>query len=607
MDNEKLPYYALHLQTCGDRAIPDVLQMLRDAKLADLCYAYKIRTKPEEKLIEKVGRKSSEKPQYTLSDITDVVGLRLVALFRSEMVEIFDKVLAAITHKNGINPNPFYKADPEEVIVYTGANAFDDLVPRLKDVAKRHCPAISLNEKKSSEGYSSVHIVTRLNAKPGKVPCAGYMLPIEIQIRSVFEDAWGEIDHKFGYVIRSGKDIGKPINNPEFVLSHLKVLKRFSDACMEYADAIQSEAIGLPSSLGAVSTLTAGRKVVSVQSDAHVIQRFKQLEVKGECIDRYENARRVKEEAGALLDRDPAEGKSRYVSAAELFREVADDLQTDMVGDPHAQGARLAYYYSRMNEAICLLSTNERDQVIAAHRIYQGLDPQFSEFPLLKMRYGQALGKLGRIEDAIEKLREAGESADRIARSAIAKSTDQWPDEMPFADYEHISTSQPKLLGYHLWLKIRSLDKGAREERLALFSEAYNVTEASLRACKDDKKLELSLHNNLLYYALGKRFAMADVGETDIIAKTDAAIKEHLDYIEGSCSSVDNLPVSQLDTLMKAYVLQKRDADAKSVARKMLDKCLSEPNVELQPKDALEFVQLAFKVMEGREVASMDL
>lgn len=55
MDDPK--YIASKLEMEGIAQMPKVLQMLRDSSLSDLCYAYKIRTKSEKKLIEKVERK----------------------------------------------------------------------------------------------------------------------------------------------------------------------------------------------------------------------------------------------------------------------------------------------------------------------------------------------------------------------------------------------------------------------------------------------------------------------------------------------------------------------------------------------------------------------
>lgn len=592
MTENKQNYIALHMQTSGNKFMPDVLQMLRNSGLSDICYAYKIRTKSEAKLIEKVNRKKEDKPTYSLEHITDVVGLRLVALFKAEMVDIFESVLSAITHTNGISPNPFLKMQPEEIIIYKGTNAFDDLPPRIKDAALRKCPNLQIIEKNSKEGYSSIHLVARLDICPESPPCANYKIPIEIQIRSVFEDAWGEIDHKYGYVVRSGKDIGRPISNPEFVLAHLKVLKRFSDACMEYADAIRAEAVGTPPSL------TATRKVISVPSDNLILDRFRVLQVNESIIEKYCEARHLKDQAAELMDQDLAGGKQLYLNAAELFREHVGLLETDS-----SPGDKLVYYYLRMNEALCLMSTNERDQVVAAHGIYQNLENTYQEYPLLKMRYGQALGKLGYLEPAIEYIRAAGESAKGIASDFAGQRHDCWPDFLPYTDYDHILRTQPKLLGYHMWLKIRTL--GTQEEqKYTLFMEAYEISRGGLLALEHTPKQELSLHNNLLYYALG---ALTRVNSGDTIYSTlmDYVV-EHVKYIEFHASNPSLLSTPTIDTMMKAYSVMGQTKQATQYAQMLLNKCLDQPIIELDAKEVLKMVGIGHKIINGNAVGIID-
>lgn len=596
-------YIALHLQTSGISSMPGVLQMLRDSKLADLCYAYKIRTKPEAKLLEKVERKKQIKPSYSLADITDVVGLRLVALFRAEMVDIFEGILSVITHNNGISPNPFDKGRPEEVIIYKGANVFDELPARLREVVGKLCPGLLIKEEHSKEGYSSVHLVTRLNISPESSPCKNYKIPIEIQVRSVFEDAWGEIDHKYGYLIRSGKDAGKPISNPEFVLAHLKVLKRFSDACMEYADAIRTEAVGVPPSL------LATRKVVSVVSDSFIVDRFKELQVEENIIEKYCEARDVKDQAAERMDQNPPEGKQLYLNAAELFRELVSTLDAENLGSDASPGVRLTYYYLRMNEALCLMSTNERDQVVAAHGIYQSLESAYPEYPLLKMRYGQALGKLGHLDEALVRLREAGAIAEEIASNFIGQEPAAWPDRMPYTDYDHIVRTQPKLLGYHIWLKIRTFSPQDDEQKRVLFKEAYEITKKGLNAVEDHSPEQaLSLHNNLLYYALGclTRIGTALVNDKAGSDALKERVIEHVNYIEQHVADNRALSIPRADTIMKAYSVLGRQREASQVAAVILDKCLNQPTQELDEKETLKLVSLAYQVTRGESVGVID-
>jgi hypothetical protein len=105
------------------------------------------------------------------------------------------------------------------------------------------------------------------------------------------------------------------------------------------------------------------------------------------------------------------------LDAAEQYRKLILDL-----GDlKESEGDKFIYYYLRMNEAICLMSTNDRDQVVAAHGIYHSLESIYPSFPLLKMRLGQALGKLGHLDEAILRLRESGSIAEKIASQYLNK------------------------------------------------------------------------------------------------------------------------------------------------------------------------------------------
>lgn len=597
IDEADLRYKALHLQTVGGEAMPVVLQMLRDSGLSDLCYAYKIRTKPELKLVEKVNRKREKKPEYSLANITDVVGARLVALFRSEMADIFEGVLSVIAHSNGISPNPFQKGAPEQIIIYKGTNAFDDLPPRLKEIAHKFFPGIPITEEHSREGYSSVHLVTRLNFCPKELPCKNYKLPIEIQIRSVFEDAWGEIDHKYGYVNRSGKGAGKPINNPEFVLSHLKVLKRFSDACMEYADAIKTEAVGIP------PVLIATKKVVSVMSDDFILDRFKCLQMSDKAIEKYCEARDIKDQAAACMDSNPNQGKQLYLTAAELFRELFS-----LIDSGELPGEKLFYYYMKMNEALCLMSTNERDQVIASYGIYQSLENLYPDYPLLKMRYGQVLGKLGYLEQAIEFLRNTGTLTQEIAIKHNKTEPASWPDNLPYTDYEHIVQTQPKLLGYHLWLKIRTTEAQDENLKARLFMEAYEITKTGLTAIAPKSKQELSLHNNLLYYALGVLNRSSSITFSDsmnINTIKEFAI-EHLNYIETHKPDIKEIPTSTVDTIMKAYSILGHGQKAINAANILVDRCLDSSNTDFNENEKLIAIRSANKIIKGGIIDMID-
>lgn len=597
-------YIALWLEKEGNDIAPSILGLLRDSHLADSCYAYKLRTKSESKLLEKRDRKRREKPSYSLADITDVVGLRLVALFKGDMADLFESTLRAMLHTNGVSPNPLRKGIPEEVVIYKGHAAFDDLVPRIKELTSNLCPDLMVLERNSREGYSSIHLVTRLEMSTSTASVCptgrNYRIPLEIQIRTVFEDAWGEIDHKYGYVIRSGKESGQPINNPEHVLSHLKVLKRFSDACMEYAESIRQEAVGAP--VEAVRPTA----VISVASDDDILRRFSALCVAQDLIECYQVARQRKEDATELRKRERNEGDKLLLESAEMFRELGNDIVQDGSSpEALAAGMRLFYYYVRMNEALCLMATNVRDNVLAAHHIYKTLESHYSEFPLLKMRAGQAFGKLGQVAPALTRLREAGVAAAQIAKQ-VAENGGAWPDELPRTDYDHLVRVQPKLVGYHIWLQILALKHGHEIEKADLFFQAYDVTSQSIESVTEDPEELASIHNNLLYYAIGY-LSRAHLITGDTREKSlEAALDKHIEFLEERAHRGIPHSVNTLDTLMKAYSLRGKGDAACHAAAQIKDICLFADNSDIGSDNRLALLQSAEKVLKGMPIGLID-
>ncbi|HSI28397.1 MAG TPA: RelA/SpoT domain-containing protein [Methylophilus sp.] len=565
---------------------PKVLQLLRDSKIADSCYAYKMRTKPKDKLLSKVELKRAKKPDYSLYNVTDVVGLRLVALFKCDMADLFESVLSAISHTTSINPNPFTKNGLREIIVYKGRQAFEEMTPKFKDIAEKYFPAVDLKEVASREGYSSLHIVTNLDFEHTELPT--YNLPIEIQIRTVFEDAWGEIDHKYGYLIRSGKGAGKPTKNTEHVLSHLKILKQFTDACMDYADSIRNEATDNTS-----SQQVAPRKVLSVAADEFILQRFSVLHIAESLISKYSQAR-LKKNEGSESNNAPL-----LLEAAECFKSLGDQITQPLL----QQNDYIFYYYCRMNEAFCLMSTNVADNVSSARHIYQLLEDKYVDFPLVKMRLGQALSKLKLYDAAISNFEHAGELL-KSGSEYVGRDENNWPDSLPQADYVYMRKAQPKLLGYNKWLKLRSLDRSELQKICDLFIEAYDATYPGLKITGLKPEEELSLHNNALYYCLG---ALTHAQQNDIksnkpVESLKISVKEHVQYIEEHTKEVQ-VSLSTADTLMKAYHLLGDETNAKKFASQVTSGCLDSSTKDLSDSEKLAMMREADLVQSNQKIS----
>lgn len=588
VDDDK--YNALMLEKEGMAIIPAIINALAGSNIAASCYAYKIRNKSKEKLREKKSRKLHEKPDYGIDNITDVVGLRLITLFKKDMPKMLEDTLSLIKLA------PFLDDDPEEILIYTGNTHHDEMTHLLKEKIAHHdgVKNIKVDIKSSREGYSSIHIVTRLDRKLTNVfvRTPNYYLPIEIQIRTVFEDAWGEIDHKYGYVIRSGKDAGEPINNPEFVMGHLRVLKSFTDACVDYADLIHQETQG-------IQAMANKSKVISVESDEEIISSLKCQGIPQNLLDQYLDARRFREDA-SNTHKTNGRDATKYLVAADHFRELADEIKATQPQCVDVTGWKLFSYYVRMNEAVCLMSTNINNDVHAASTIYLALEETYPEFPLIKMRLAQSFGKLGHVDQAISKFREAMKLANEIknqVRDGI------WPDHLPKVDYIHMEQLLPKLLGYHLWLKSKSLPKENSIERAGLFKEAYEVTESSMTALANDPGKLTSIHNNLLYYAIGY-LSLAQGYDAAFESKLSANIPLHLEHTEsGLAQKATDVP--SLDTVARAYAYLGKIDKAKEIAHQVLNLCLTDAGA-VDAASSLEFSRAAYFIIENGRLGPID-
>ena len=554
-------YLSLLISSQGDKVAGPIVEFMRRTDLTTGCYAYKFRVKSKEDLLAKRQRKLEKKPQYRILDITDVIGVRLVTLFKGDMFKIYANLIEMLA--NPVGDTQFHQAMPEEIIVYKGTSALDDFANEIKTITKSHFKSALVKSENSIEGYSSIHVICRHSAEIKELSTAEhiYRLPIEIQSRTVFEDAWGEIDHKYGYVIREGKDAGTPIHNSHHIKAHLKVLKGFSDACMEYAECIRREA--LPELLDLTIGVT---KTISVESDADVLQRFKDIGLKEDFIQRYVEARSLRDnaavESGATHDgRITAE--QTYLQAAELFASLLQELAPGDSFSSLRDGAKLAYYYCAMNEGLCLMSTNAPEYVNAAVDKYQFIETHYKNFPLAKMRLGQVLGKSGKIDESLDMLRNAGSMFRKQGEKSLANGI--WTDQLPKADYEHMLYTQPKILGYTLWKKSQRPGPIPHNEKSDLYFEAYTTTLECLHAKNMESKKLIDVYNNLLYYCVGFSFC---TDPTDIrLLKIKAEIPRFLEAMLKESGGIELMTIEDLDTVFSAYALLE-DSKAKERTRR---------------------------------------
>lgn len=144
-------------------------------QLSDV-HTLRLRIKDPEHLIEKIIRKNPDRSVPICRDnyeneVTDLIGIRALHLFKDQWKPIHDFVLNDWdTH--------------EQPTAYVRAGDSPKFVEQLKESG---CKV-----EEHAYGYRSVHYV--IKASPGK-----RVHLIELQVRTVFEEGWSEIDHLVRY------------------------------------------------------------------------------------------------------------------------------------------------------------------------------------------------------------------------------------------------------------------------------------------------------------------------------------------------------------------------------------------------------------------------
>jgi ppGpp synthetase/RelA/SpoT-type nucleotidyltranferase len=171
-------------------------------------HSVRYRVKDSEHLIEKIVRKRLERKDRLITietyeqELTDLAGVRVLHLFKGDWQHIHNYILGTWDLKE--KPTAYYRqGDAAEILTMFG---------ELNCEVKQH-PA----------GYRSVHYI--IDTSPTKVK-----RHLEIQVRTIFEEGWSEVDHKIRYPNFS--------NNP-LTNSLLLMLNRLAGSADEMSSFVQ--------------------------------------------------------------------------------------------------------------------------------------------------------------------------------------------------------------------------------------------------------------------------------------------------------------------------------------------------------------------------------
>jgi putative GTP pyrophosphokinase len=194
----------------------------------DDVHSINFRLKDNEHLVEKIIRKLTHHPERTINidtyreQITDLVGVRALHLFKEDWLSVHEYIRE--TWKLVEKPLAYVRAgDSETIVEYY----------RKKDCEVREHPF----------GYRSVHYL--IESCPNR-----QCYVAEIQARTVFEEAWGEIDHVVRYpydtdnelIVRLSSILNRLAANADELGTYMMYLKQ-KTAYMEkrYADTLRDK------------------------------------------------------------------------------------------------------------------------------------------------------------------------------------------------------------------------------------------------------------------------------------------------------------------------------------------------------------------------------
>jgi len=182
------------------------------AELRAIIHSFRTRIKESDHLEEKILRKSDKyfqagklliTPANLGTSVNDLVGLRLLHLHTTQIVEIDRRLRHAL--------DDFSYKIREGPIARTWDNEY-----------KKYYTSVGITPKDSPNMYTSVHYVIDLNNRAAD-------LTAEIQVRSLAEELWGEVDHSLNY---------PDDHASEMCRAQINVLARITSGATRLVDAI---------------------------------------------------------------------------------------------------------------------------------------------------------------------------------------------------------------------------------------------------------------------------------------------------------------------------------------------------------------------------------
>jgi tetratricopeptide (TPR) repeat protein len=555
--------------------------------LEEQAYLIKSRVKDHGSLVKKVLNRRETNPTYCPSNVTDIVGLRILSLYRSELPLILRSFLRFVTWAQSDQFALFAGKNlaeaVSEAIIYRPANPDEVVTQLVKKEFRNHGFAlpgdpiangnlgIPLKEEHRASEYTSIHLV---------LWCTGitkeFRVPLEVQLRTSLEDVWGEITHHLHYKSRPPEDRDESSTRYyRFAIPQLQQLKNQLDLCSNTADSIEEHI----RTVFAPASFETGQNIKSGSVD---LQQFNQLALSSPLQERINATvlrlsalyREIYQNSAAPSKDLMLRAFNEFSQAAETFTWVLSEYE-NLTSQDEARDSHVRYLLM-MERAVCLYwrafwlkfatthhiteipgdkdeSEDVKEAIKVALQEYLKIakDPRFAKDAILAFRLGNVLSLHGESVLALDRYREA---------------VDRLPDS-PLPPKHYMRVRLPRQLGLALWeageeikRKAMTLEAGDTldQSRLQYYLEALEVTKKVRRfeieesyldqgEKQTDQENRITI-NNVLEYATSFLNAGGTWDELRSRDFTPETMKELLKELEGAgLHTVDN--PSMADTI----------------------------------------------------------
>lgn len=569
VDDDRELTYEANVAKRGAQYVLSKLQNLMNEgapSISDLAYTIRLREKEDFKIVAKVKSKRQEKdPTYSVDRIRDIVGLRIVTLYRLDALDVIPRLVALIRGATGAETSLFVSDQFEEIKIFStnprgDAQALHQrLVILFQSLGYQDAEIVGI-----PSNYTSIHLVTWCR---GPYMDGFVRVPVEIQIRTALEDAWGEIDHKLKYKPPTQKLTVRDEIALRTSLNHLKVMKTFIDGAAQYADQIRAQA----------DQVTGQRFVATRQrvvKDTSSIIRG--MDLKDHIRTQIDHAMEHQIEAMHSLRRSSQYAEARVGSLRNAVRDFTAAIELASVELQAENPARkmLVELYLPLEIALCYfqLGVELKDKTYFAEavKLYQSVHDKFPDRAIVHYRYARALQKLGDLSAAVSKYREALELLVKGRDTSVEK-------------HHWLRLTVPRNLGVCLWesaeaLKLeRPKPKDSEANIRTFYLEAYSVTKTAWGMTADPDPLsdryDLETHyqgriaNNLIYYIEDFLGSGGTTNELKNHGYEEGHLDAYVTLLESHAELIDS--PATVHTMLRHYQIRKDQVKTIEAAKKL--------------------------------------